>query len=466
MPNSPSPAESAGEETFLDTLQRDTFAWFWETANYENGLIPDRAPNPPFSSVAAIGFGLTAYPVGVERGFVSRAEAVDRVLATLSFLWNAPQGPEPSGTTGYRGFYYHFLEMESGHRFRTVELSTIDTALLMAGVLFAQSYFTGQDERETAIRAYADSLYRRVEWDWMQLPSGLVSMGWRPEGGRFDFGYEGYDEAMILYVLALGSPTHPIRSSAWDAFTSTYVWGSFYGYEHVNFSPLFGHQFSHVWIDPRGLQDAFLREKGIDYFENSRRATLSQQQYAIDNPMGWAGYGRDVWGLTASDGPANDSFAVNGKRVQFFTYRARGASLLHIVDDGTIAPTATGGSIPFAPEQTIGVLRTIRERYGDLVYNCYGFIDAFNPTFVFQDADIERGTVDPDRGWFDSDQLGIDQGPILLMAENYRSQLIWNLMRENPHIVRGLCQAGFTADWLEGECNAEPESEEIPGNEP
>ena len=261
-------------------MQARTFAWFWETTNPENGLVPDRAPSMPFSSIAAVGFGLTAYGVGVERGYVSRPAAAERTLITLEFFWNAPMGDAPTGTTGHRGFYYHFLDMETGERYRQVELSSIDTALLMMGVLFAAEYFDGSNPTEERIRALADSLYRRVEWDWMQARAPLMTMAWYPERGLGDHDYRGFDEAMFLYVLAIGSPTHAVSPAAWDAYTDSYIWGTFYDREYVQFSPLFGYQYSHVWIDPRGLQDAYMRERGIDYFENSRRATLSPMRPA------------------------------------------------------------------------------------------------------------------------------------------------------------------------------------------
>jgi hypothetical protein len=444
----PVPAASP-DDPFLDTLQSRTFDWFWETTNAANGLVPDRAPDPPFSSIAAVGFGLTAYGVGVERGYVSRPEAVERTLTTLRFFWEAPMGPDASGMSGHRGFYYHFLDMDTGHRYQTNELSTIDTALLMMGVLFSRQYYDRDDPEEAEIRALADSLYQRVEWDWAQFDRGIVSMGWKPEEGLFDYGYQGYNEAMFLYILGLGSPTHPIRTDAWDAYTSTYEWADFYSYEHVNFSPLFGHQYSHVWIDFREIQDAAMRERGIDYFENSRRATQAQRAYAIDNPDGWRGYGPNIWGLTACDGPANVTRTVDGEERRFHTYWARGASEGDIRDDGTIAPTAAGGSIPFAPGITIAALKAIRKLDGGRVFNQYGFLDAFNPTFTFTDAEVERGTVDPTRGWVDDQQLGIDQGPILLMAENYRTGFVWEVMKQSPYIVRGLERAGFQGGWLD-----------------
>ncbi|MBA3583258.1 MAG: Tat pathway signal protein, partial [Gemmatimonadetes bacterium] len=434
-------------------LQTRTFDWFWDLSDPATGLTPDRWPTPSFSSVAAIGFALTAYPVGVERGHVTRVAAEERVLATLRFLWTAPQGSDSAGITGYRGFFYHFLDMETGRRFETVELSTIDTALLMAGVLAAQAFFDdAADPGEAAIRAYADSLYWRVDWPWMQVRAPLIAMGWTPERGFIPYDYQGYNEAMILYLLALGSPTHPVAPSAWDAYTSTYRWGEFQGTEHLGFAPLFGHQYSHVWIDFRGIVDNYMRERGIDYFENSRRAAVAQRDYAITNPMGWEGYGPDVWGLTASDGPADTTFMIEGRERTFFTYRARGAGPFQIQDDGTIAPSAAAGAIPFAPEIAVSAVLEMRGRYGEDLFGEYGFIDAFNPTLDTPGPRLQHGRIVPGKGWFDIDYLGIDQGPIVLMIENHRSGLVWELMKVSPSVVRGLCRAGFTGGWLEDRC--------------
>ncbi|HET6630659.1 MAG TPA: glucoamylase family protein [Woeseiaceae bacterium] len=447
----PPPDEPTAEQ-FLDDVEHRTFLYFRETANPENGLVPDRWPTASPSSVAAIGFGLTAYAIGAERGWVSRADAADRTLTTLRFLWNAPQGPDDTGMTGYRGFFYHFLDMQDGERFRQSELSTIDTALMMMGVLAAQQYFDGDDAREREIRALADSLYRRVEWDWAVVREPAISMAWRPGRGFSDHDYDGYDEAMFLYVLALGSPTHPVEPEAWTEFTSTYQWAEFYGYEHVNFAPLFGHQYAHAWIDFRGIQDAYMRERGMDYFENSRRAALAQRAYAIDNPGGWTGYGENVWGLTASDGPGGFTATIAGRERTFHGYWARGAAAGDIRDDGTLAPTALGGSIPFAPEVTIPALQHLRQNYGQPLYGEYGFRDAFNLTLA-EGTDATKGRIVPGVGWFDDDYIGIDQGAIVLMIENYRTGLVWQLMQQNPYIVRGLCRAGFTGGWIAGRCD-------------
>jgi len=450
----PAPAAPApAAEAFLDDLERRTFDFFWETTDPATGLVPDRWPSNPFSSVAAIGFGLTAYPVGAERGYVTREEALDRVLATLRFLAAAPQGPEPAGVAGHRGFFYHFLEPETGLRFETVELSTIDTALLMAGVLFVQAYFDRDDPAEAEVRELADALYQRVEWPYFVRDEIGITMAWRPEPDRL-FGpahWRGYDESMLLHVLALGSPTHPVEPEVWERYTATYRWGEYLGQEHLQFAPLFGHQYSHVWIDFRGIQDAYMRARGIDYFENSRRATLAQRAYAVANPGGWRGYGAELWGLTACDGPLDATLVVGGRERTFHTYWARGAAAGDVRDDGTIAPTAAGGSIAFAPEAAIPALLAMRARYGEHLYREYGFVDAFNPT-LDEPVATSHGAVVPGVGWFDDEYLGIDQGPIVLMVENHRSALVWETMKESPPIVRGLCRAGFRGGWLEGRC--------------
>lgn len=451
-PTGPDTLPAVDTVAFLDDLQERTFDFFWETTPPANGLTPDRWPDPPFSSIAAVGFALTAYPIGVERGWVSRADAAARTLATLRFFRDAPQGGNASGMTGHHGFFYHFLDMETGARVGNTELSTIDTALLLAGALFAREYFDGAGPVETEIRESADTIYRRVEWDWIQPRPPLVALAWRPDTGFSEHDWRGYNEAMILYILALGSPTHPIDTAAWDAWTRTYLWGSYYGQVHVAFPPLFGHQYSHVWIDFRGIQDDYMRARGIDYFENSRRATYSQRAYAIDNPNRWNAYSEDLWGLTASDGPGNFEHTVGGGRRTFRAYWARGAAFNAVRDDGTLAPTAAGGSVPFAPEIAIPALMEMRRGFGTRLYSRYGFRDAFNPTLDQPGAPIARGEIVPDVGWFDSDQLGIDQGPILAMIENHRTQLVWDVMRESPYIIAGLCRAGFEGGWIEARC--------------
>lgn len=435
----------------FDDLERRTFDYFWELANPGNGLVPDRWPTPSFASIAAVGFGLTVYGVGVERGWITRDQGVERTLATLRFLVSAPQGPAATGMAGYKGFFYHFLDMRQGLRFGTNELSTVDTALLMAGVLFAQSYYDGENVREREIRERAETLYRRIEWPWAQVRGALISMGWKPETGMLKHDWQGYNEALLVYVLALGSPTHAVGADAYEAWTSTYdrSWGEYHGQTHLTFPPLFGHQYSHLWIDFRAIGDDYMRARGLDYFENSRRAVLSQRAYAIANPRGWDAYGENVWGLTACDGPIDAELEWRGAKRRFQTYAARGVGLGYELDDGTIAPTAAAGSLPFAPEVVIPAVQEMHRRYGHAVYAEYGFLDAFNPSFTY-DVPLKHGRVVPGVGWVDGDYIGIDQGPIVLAIANYRDDFVWRVMRRNPHIRRGLRRAGFRGGWLEG----------------
>jgi hypothetical protein len=433
---------SPQQQAFLDQLQRDTFRLFWETSPADTGLTPDRAPGSDVSSVAAVGFALTSYLVGVERGWVTRADAAARTLVTLETLWKVPQGPTPNGVGGHRGLFYHFIDGRRGLRAWDSELSTIDTALLMAGVLSAQVYFDRDDATERSIRERADQLYRRVDWAWAASPRApaLLGMGWTPESGFLESDWAGYNEGMILYVLALGSPTHPVDARAWEEWTRSYRWEGERDAAHVSFGPMFGHQYSHVWIDFRRIQDSYMRSKGSDYFANSVRATLANREYCIANPRGWKGYGELVWGLTASDGPFQGKPGA-ADDAGFHSYWARGAAPGGAADDGTIAPTAVGGSVPFAPEVTIPTLMHLRERFGDRVYGKYGFTDAFNLSYRAQSGGD---------GWFDDQYLAIDSGPILLMIENYRSGLVWELMRRSPYVAKGLRKAGFTGGWLDG----------------
>lgn len=469
VPTAPTPAAISvaplSEAAFSEELTQRTFRYFWDTTDTERCLAPDRWPSKPFSSIAATGFALTAYGIGAERGYVTRAEAALRTRDCLRFYWTAPQGPEAAGKAGYKGFFYHFLKNDDGTRFRTNELSTVDTSLFLGGALFAQSYFDRDDPVEAEIRDLAERIYTRVDWTFVQRTntgtdaanhpgSHGITMGWKPEKGFETHDWIGYNEGMLVYVLALGSPTHPVGKDAWDKGWAADLekdWGSYYGQQHLQFEPLFGHQYSHVWVDFRGIQDDFMRGKGIDYFENSRRATLAQRAYGIDNPNKWTGYSADFWGWTASDGPtySEGKLVVGGTPRNFNTYMARGVSAIRVVDDGTIVPTAAGGSVAFAPEVTIPSLMAMRQKYGERLYTRYGFKDAFNPSFTFTEVGSRSGTIDPVHGWIANDYLGIDQGPILAMMENHRSGLVWKVMRKNPHIVRGLKRIGFTGGWLD-----------------
>jgi hypothetical protein len=431
--------EQKAQTEFLDDLRERTFRFFWDRTDKKTFQTDDRYPTPHFTSIASTGFGLTAYLIGIENGDITREQGASRVLSTLSWLWSSNQGSASSGMTGYRGLYYHFLEYGTGTRYKNVELSTVDTGLLMSGILSCQSYFDQDNQVEQQIRELADSLYLRVEWDWAMNGQEWMSMGWHPESGFINAKWDGYNEAMFLIILGLGSPTHPIHDSAWNSWCKGYEWAGFYGYDHVNFSPLFGHQYSHMYIDFRDIQDPYMKEKGIDYFENARRATLANRAYCIDNPLHFPNYGPNEWGLTACDGPGYNRQLHNEDTMVFHGYAARGASAIRIVDDGTIAPTAAGGSIPFAPAECISALMHMKNTYGEDLYQEYGFRDAYNMAFVKEDGS---------KGWFNLDYLGIDQGAILIQLENYQSELVWELMKKNRYIVSGLKKAGFTGGWL------------------
>ena len=424
------------ETQMIDDIQRSAFRYFLHETNDANGLVIDKTCVGWPASIAAVGLGLTAYPVGVERGFVSRAEAARRTLTTLRFFWRSKQGPEPDAT-GHKGFYYHFLDMQTGARAWRCELSTIDSALLLGGMLTSAAYFDGHAPAEREIRELAERLYARVDWRWAQNGGATVTHGWKPESGFLPYRWEGYDEALLLYVLGLGSPTHPLPAESYRAWASTYEWKTVYDIEFLYAGPLFTHQLAHIWIDFREIQDAFMREHGSNYFENSRRATLVQQQYAIRNPGGYAHYGEFCWGITASDGPGEITCKVGGIERQFFDYRAR--AVPDGPDDGTIAPWGVVASLPFAPEI---VLPTIADftRYHRAGDHRYGFKATFNPTHPAKSANPY--------GWVSPWHFGINQGPINPMIENYRTGLVWRLMRACPYVVTGLRRAGFTGGWL------------------
>ena len=468
----PSPASAAAphltsaESNFANELSRRTFRYFWETTPEQTCLAPDRWPSNPFSSIASTGFALTAYAIGAERGFVTRAEAARRTLNCLQFFHDAPQGPGTSGITGYKGFFYHFLDSRTGLRHGTTELSTVDTTLLLGGILFAQSYYDRPTRDERRIRALAEDIYRRVDWNWAQRnhtgteaannsnSHGIV-MSWRPEQGWSNHDWVGYDEGMLVYILAAGSPTHPVGKDAWDQGWAPHLdeqWQTYYGQRYLTFPPLFGHQYSHVWVDFRGIRDAFMAEKKLDYFENSRRATLAQRAYGSDNPNRWADYSQSVWGWTASDGPGSvKGRSVNGIARVFRGYAARGVSPSRVIDDGTIAPTAAGGSVAFTPKESLDALMAMKARYGERLYTKFGFKDSFNPSFTFTDVVSQRGKTDAKLGWVADDYLGIDQGPIVAMLANQRDGFVWRIMRRNQHIRAGLKKLGFGGGWLESE---------------
>ena len=422
----------------LTKLQRNSFGYFLHETNPSNGLVIDKTAENWPASIAATGLALACYPVGVERGLLSRTAAVERTLATLRFFWNSPQGPEPDAT-GYKGFYYHFLDMQTGRRAWQCELSTVDSAFLLAGGLTAAAYFDASTADEIEIRKLGDALYRRADWQWAQNHGHTVTHGWKPETGFLTYRWEGYDEALLLYVLGLGSPTHPLPESSYAAWASTYRWESAYGQDYLYAGSLFIHQLSHVWLDFRGIQDAFMRGKGIDYFENSRRATHVQQQYAIANPLKFEGYGEHCWGITASEGPGPAKKKIGGIERKFFDYVARGVP--YGPDDGTLAPWALVASLPFAPEIVLPALKFCIHQAKLTEFNRYGFKASFNPSHP-------GATGNPYGWWVSPFHFGLNQGPIILMIENFRTGLVWQFMRNCPFIVTGLRRAGFTGGWL------------------
>ena len=432
--SAPRAASELSDDALLDRLQRAAFDYFLQTANPQNGLIADTTRNGAPSSIAVVGFALSAYPVGVEHGWIERADAVQRTLVTLRFLMNSNQSGGPEAT-GYRGFYFHFLDMQRGTRVWFSEVSLVDTAFLIAGVLTVAAYFTAETPAETELRRLADALYRRVDWHWAQRDGSALMHGWKPECGFLHYGWEGYSEAILLYVLGLGSPTHPLTERSFRAWTVTYQWENLYGYDFLYAGPLFIHQFSHAWIDFRGIQDDFMREKGCDYFENSRRATYVQREYAIRNPHGFSGYAADCWGLSAGDGPSAEPRRVAGRRQAFYGYAARGVP--YGPDDGTIAGSSTLSSLVFAPEIALPAMRGMVARGSGGTDNLIR-ASGFNPTVS------EAGP----NGWISEGSFGLDQGMIVLMIENYRSGLPWQLGRGNPYIRTGLRRAGFTGGWL------------------
>ena len=423
---SASAAAATPVDAVLDSVQYGAFRYFWYEANAANGLIRDRSQSGSPASIAAVGFGLSAICTGIDHGWITRAAGQTRVLTTLNTFWNGVQRPAPDSAgvgvaMGYKGLFYHFLNMTTGMRMWTSELSTIDTALLLAGIIDAKQYFNTSDPTDVQIRTLSDQIYGRVDWTFVQNSSPVaIKHGWKPEsGGAFIDGgayWTGYNEMMILYILAMGSPTHPIPASAWTTWYSSYFWNNpgYGGNTYVNFPPLFGHQYSHCWIDFSGKRDGFMRFVGSDYFENSRRATLAQQAYCIANPGGKVGYGANQWGLTAGDGPN-------------FTYAAHGAP--GGFDDGTIQPTAAVSSMPFAPEICRPTTQYLYDTY-PLLWGPYGFRDGFNLT------------SNPD--WYDADYLGIDQGPMVMMIENYRNARIWSRFMQNADVQRGMTAADFT----------------------
>lgn len=424
------------DEQLLDRLQRAAFDYFVQSVNPANGLVADTSRDGSPASIAVVGFALSSYPIAVERGWMPRADAIRLTLAALRFFHDSPQGDGESAT-GHKGFYYHFLDMQTGARMWRSELSMIDTALLIAGMLAASRYFSGDSSREKELRGLVEALYLRIDWKWSQGGAETIRMGWKPECGFLHYGWDGYSEAIILYVLAMGSPTHPIQGGTrcFHAWTKTYQWENLYGHDFLYAGPLFIHQFSHAWIDFRGIRDNFMREKRCDYFENSRRATLVQREYTERNPLQFAGYGADCWGLTACDGPSGEAGAAGKGRQRLFGYAARGVP--YGPDDGTLAGWGVLASLPFAPDVVLDATRAMLARFPEMLPG-QRYASSFNPSLAAADG----------RAWVSPGSYGLDQGIVVLMIENHRSGLPWRLMRDCPHVREGLRCAGFRGGWL------------------
>jgi len=420
-------AIAPADEQMLDDMQRSAFDYFLKQTNARNGLVADRSRAGSPASIAVVGFALSAYPVAVERGWIGRDDAVQRSLTTLRFFMGSDQSGAVT-STGCHGFYFHFLDVQTGLRVWQSELSSIDTALLIVGMLTAAAYFSAVTPAETELRQLAGALYERVDWRWAQPDDeDAVALGWKPESGFLNYGWQGYNEALVLYALGMGSNTHALTAGSFEAWTVTYQWENLYGIDVLVAGPLFVHEFSHAWIDFRGIRDRFMREKNCDYFENSRRAVQVQRQYAIRNPRGFAGYGQDCWGLSAGDGPSVDPRTVAGRRQTFYGYAARGVPWGP--DDGTITSSSVVAALVFAPEIAWPALRSMFQR--DNARRCV-HASGFNDSV----------------GWVSEGEFGLDQGVIVLMIENLRSGLLWRLTRSIPCLRVGLKRAGFSGGWL------------------
>jgi hypothetical protein len=391
---------SGHDHALLDELQRASFEFFWDEADPATGLVRDRANadggGPPVkSSIAATGFGLTALCIGHHRNYRSSDEIVTRVRQTLHFLAN--QAPQ------VEGFLYHFVDSQTGERKGNSELSPIDMAILLAGALTCRAYFF-EDEQ---IQNDATALYHRVNWPWALNGGDTFALAWRPASGFSHLRWDAYCESMMLYLLAIGSPTHPIPERCWHSIRRPAV---IYGdYRFISTpAPLFVHQFSHAWFDFRDKQDDF-----ADYFENSVVASHAHRQFCHELSGQFPSYSEKVWGITASD--SSRGYVVWG-----------GPPSLGPID-GTLVPAAAAGSLPFVFNESMSVLRNLRDRYGDKIWKRYGFVDAFNPL----------------TGWVSRDVLGIDVGISMLMSENARSQFVWNTFMRNREAHVAMERVGF-----------------------
>jgi len=395
-------APSSEDDVFLDDLERQACLYFWEQGSPASGQILDRARNDltggrdrrRMASIAATGFGLTAHTIADRRGYIPHAEIVERVRTTLN--WHLNSMPE------VHGFFYHFTDIETGKRWARCELSSIDTAILLCGILTACAWF-----EDAQIQSLAQQIYERVDWPWMQNGGEAFAMGWHPESGFIPSRWSHYSELMMIYLLAIGSPSHPVSPEAWKSFARPVQ--RYAGLEYISGDdPIFVHQYSHAWFDFRGKRDDY-----ANYFENSVTATRAHKAFCLSMPN-W--YNEDYWGITASD-------SVRG-------YTIWGGPPSRGLIDGTVVPCAPAGSLAFLPAECLPVLRAMRAKSGAQAWGRYGFVDAFHPA----------------ANWYNPDVLGIDLGISVLMAENLRTGQVWNTFMRNPEIARAMQLAGFHAD--------------------
>jgi hypothetical protein len=393
---------SPEDDQLLDEIEKESFLYFWEQANPQTGMVKDRAnananDTGVVGSIAATGFGLTALCIGEKRGYVSMNDARDRVAATLRFLW----GKLPT----HRGFFFHFANINTGERIWDSEVSSVDTALLLCGILTCRKYF----DQHSEVTNLAYEIFNRVDWTWLSEDTTLLPHGWTPENGFLPYRWDYYSELMMMYLLGMGSLTHPLKPDAWNAWKRTVF--EYDGLKYIgSFAPLFVHQYSQAWFDFRGKRDKY-----ANYFENSKIATEVHMKFCIELSKQFPDYSEDLWGITSSD--SEKGYVVWG-----------GPPTIGPID-GTVVPSAAGGSLPFLPEQTLRVLRNIRKNYPN-AWSRYGFVDAFNPL----------------KNWYDKDVIGIDTGITMLMAENLRTGFVWEMFMKNLEARRGMEKAGFVAD--------------------
>ncbi|MGO8795306.1 MAG: glucoamylase family protein [Candidatus Sulfotelmatobacter sp.] len=391
-------ALSPEDDDFLNEIEKATFQYFWDQGNPKTGLVKDRCNTRAndgsiVASTAATGFGLTAICIGQVRGFIPWADALERVLATLHSFW--------SKLPNHRGFFYHWANINTGERVWDSEVSSVDTALLLCGILTCRQHFQSAE-----VLALAEQIFDRVDWTWLSEDTSLLPHGWTPEMGFLPYRWDYYSELMMMYLLGLGSTSHPLRDEAWNAWkrlTFEYEGQRYIG----SFAPLFVHQYSQAWFDFRGKRDKY-----ADYFQNSVIATEVHRRFCIELGRQFPDYTEDLWGITASD-------SANG-------YVVWGGPPEMGPIDGTVAPSAAGGSLPFLTQPVMRVLRTIKDRYPS-AWSKYGFVNAFNPL----------------TNWYDSDVIGIDTGITMLMAENTRTGFVWNTFMKNEEARRGMARAGF-----------------------